>query len=86
MVVGLIAGDEAVAEVSEGQDVEVALVQTPFYAEGGGQVGDFGEISGGGRDGFIVNDTQEVMPGLIMHFRQGGSRHGEYGPDGRCVR
>ena len=67
VVVGLITGDEAVAEVSEGQDVEVALVQTPFYAEGGGQVGDSGEISGGeGR--IIVTDTQEVMPGLIVHF------------------
>ena len=67
VVVGLIAGDEAVAEVSEGQDVEVALVQTPFYAEGGGQVGDSGEISGGGGR-VIVTDTQEVMPGLIVHF------------------
>ena len=67
VVVGLIEGDEAVDEVSEGQDVEVALVQTPFYAEGGGQVGDSGEISGGaGR--IIVTDTQEVMPGLIVHF------------------
>ena len=67
VVVGLITGDEAVAEVSEGQDVEVALVQTPFYAEGGGQVGDSGEISGGGGR-IIVTDTQEVMPGLIVHF------------------
>ena len=67
VVVGLITGDEAVAEVSEGQDVEVALVQTPFYAEGGGQVGDFGEISGGGGR-IVVTDTQEVMPGLIVHF------------------
>ena len=67
VVVGLISGDEAVEEVSEGQDVEVALVQTPFYAEGGGQVGDFGEISGGGGR-IIVTDTQEVMPGLIVHF------------------
>ncbi len=67
VVVGLISGDEAVDEVSEGQDVEVALVQTPFYAEGGGQVGDSGEISGGGGR-IIVTDTQEVMPGLIMHF------------------
>ena len=67
VVVGLITGDEAVDEVSEGQDVEVALVQTPFYAEGGGQVGDSGEISGGGGR-IIVTDTQEVMPGLIVHF------------------
>ena len=67
VVVGLISDDEALEEVSEGQDVEIALVQTPFYAEGGGQVGDAGEISGGGGR-IIVHDTQEVMPGLIIHF------------------
>ena len=67
VVVGLIADDENVNEVREGQDVEIALLQTPFYAEGGGQIGDAGEISGDeGR--IAVRDTQEVMPGLIMHF------------------
>ena len=67
VVVGLISDDEALEEVSEGQDVEIALVQTPFYAEGGGQVGDAGEISGGGGR-IVVHDTQDVMPGLIIHF------------------
>ena len=67
VIVGLIADDENVGEVREGQDVEIALLQTPFYAEGGGQIGDAGEISGDeGR--IAVHDTQEVMPGLIMHF------------------
>ena len=67
VVVGLIADDQNVSEVREGQEVEVALLQTPFYAEGGGQIGDAGEISGdSGR--IAVHDTQLVMPGLIMHF------------------
>ena len=67
VVVGLIADDEAVESVSEGQDVEVVMVATPFYSEGGGQIGDAGEIAGA--EGSIrVHDTQEVMPGLTVHF------------------
>ena len=67
VVVGLIADDQVANEVSEGQDIEIVLLQTPFYAEGGGQIGDAGDISGdNGR--IAVTDTQEVMPGLIVHF------------------
>ena len=47
--------------------VEVFADQTPFYAEGGGQVGDTGEIrteSGRGR----VIDTTAPLPGLIRHL------------------
>ena len=67
VVVGLIADDAVVSEVTEGQDIEIVLLQTPFYAEGGGQIGDAGDISGdSGR--IAVTDTQEVMPGLIVHF------------------
>ena len=67
VVVGLIVNGEAVSEAVEGDEVEVALVETPFYPEGGGQVGDAGNIDGpeGGLD---VGDTQTVMQGLIMHF------------------
>ena len=67
VVVGLISGNEVVGEVSEGEEVEVVLVETPFYPEGGGQVGDSGDITGlNGR--IEVSDTQTVMPGLIVHF------------------
>ena len=67
VVVGLIADDEVVPSVSEGQDVEVVMVATPFYSEGGGQIGDAGEIAGA--EGSIrIHDTQEVMPGLTVHF------------------
>jgi len=67
VVVGLIANGEVVSEASEGDEVEVALVETPFYPEGGGQVGDAGDISGAGGK-VSVDDTQTVMPGLIMYI------------------
>lgn len=66
-IVGLIADDEVVNAATAGQGVEVVLVQTPFYAEGGGQIGDAGTMAG--PDGVIeVHDTQAVMPDVIMHF------------------
>ena len=66
-IVGLIADDEVVSEATAGQSVELVLVQTPFYAEGGGQIGDAGTLTA--PDGTIeVHDTQAVMPDVIMHF------------------
>ena len=45
---------------------EIVLDRTPFYAEGGGQVGDTGVITTeSGRA--TVFDTQGVLPGLIVH-------------------
>ncbi len=67
VVVGLIADDEVVTSVSDGQEVEVVMVATPFYSEGGGQIGDAGEIAGA-ESSIRVHDTQEVMPGLTVHF------------------
>ena len=65
--VGMMRSNEVVNEVSQGDDVEIALMETPFYPEGGGQVGDAGELVG--PEGKIaVRDTQRVMPDLVMHF------------------
>jgi alanyl-tRNA synthetase len=51
---------------TEGDEVEIVLPRTPFYAEGGGQVGDTGQLeTPTGR--LAVLDTQEAIEGLIVH-------------------
>jgi len=50
-VVGLIRGGKASEEATTGDEVSVVLDATPFYAEGGGQVGDAGTLSVMGPDG-----------------------------------
>ena len=54
-----------VPSASEGDEVEVVLSRSPFYAEGGGQVGDAGTIvTPTGR--LEVLDTQEVIGGGLQ--------------------
>jgi alanyl-tRNA synthetase len=54
---------------------EVVLEPTPFYAEGGGQIGDHGVLRepDGGSELFTVEDTQRPVGGLIVHR---GTLHG----------
>ncbi len=57
---------EAQADIEAPAEVEIILDETPFYPEGGGQVGDRGEISSpNGR--VVVEDTQRVAERLIVH-------------------
>ena len=65
-IAGLLKDGEAVGEAREGDEVELALAETPFYAEGGGQVGDTGEITGAGFR-LAVSDTQSPVGGVIVH-------------------
>jgi alanyl-tRNA synthetase len=50
-----------------GDDVEIILDRTPFYAEGGGQLADGGTITLG--DGTVVeiDDVQTPVPGVSIH-------------------
>jgi alanyl-tRNA synthetase len=62
----LINGEDEVNELSEGQDGEVILDRTPFYAEAGGQVGDTGTLVHGNSH-LTINDTISPAGGLIVH-------------------
>ncbi len=58
-VTALIAGGELVAALREGQEGQVVLDRTPFYAESGGQIGDTGTLIGSSAR-FTVKDTQKL--------------------------
>ncbi len=64
-VVALLVDDMAVEEVTEG-DFTLILDRTPFYGEGGGQVGDAGTVTG--HDfAASVTDTQK-SDGVYIHL------------------
>ncbi|WP_194892110.1 alanine--tRNA ligase [Catenulispora pinisilvae] len=64
---GLLRGGSPVPAVVEGQEVEIVLDRTPFYAEGGGQLADHGVIQLGNGALIEVNDVQSPITGLIVH-------------------
>jgi alanyl-tRNA synthetase len=78
-VVALIRGDDLVEELREGEEGQVLLDRTPFYAEGGGQVGDTGFLTA--TTGVAaVRDTRAPLPGLNLHavgMQEGRLRVGE---------
>ena len=65
-VVGLLKGNEWAPVAEEGDEVDIVLDRTPFYAEGGGQVGDTGTIVAAGGTA-RVDDTQRPVGDFIAH-------------------
>ena len=78
-VVAIIKDDTLVDELTEGEEGEIVLKETPFYAESGGQVGDTGVIKGD-NGLFEVKDTQKPMDKFHVHIgvvRRGRIRVGD---------
>ena len=75
---GILAGGRKVPQASTGEEIELVLAETPFYAEAGGQAADTGLITG---DGFVVEvlDVQRPIKGLSVH--KAIVREGEIGAD-----
>eukprot|EP00850_Spirogloea_muscicola_P001847 SM000007S20807 [mRNA] locus=s7:361029:373582:+ [translate_table: standard] len=70
-ITALLRSGKVVEVAEEGQDVDVVLDKTPFYAESGGQIGDQGLMEIEGQEGRIgilrVRDVQKVGGDLWMH-------------------
>ncbi|MCL4514638.1 MAG: alanine--tRNA ligase [Firmicutes bacterium] len=78
-IVAIARNGQEVAEAASGQEAEIILDATPFYAESGGQVADTGTITG--VDGqFKVDQVRKPMEGLFVHkglVTAGGLRVGD---------
>ena len=78
-ILAMVARGRRRREAVAGDEVEVILDRTPFYAESGGQIGDTGVVTGRQGRGEVV-DTQYRGAGLIAHrlrVVEGGFREGE---------
>jgi alanyl-tRNA synthetase len=78
-VLAIIKSNKRVNEAREGDEAEIVLDQTCFYAESGGQVGDQGELLGEAAK-FSVTDTAKPADGLFVHkgkVKKGGFKVGD---------
>jgi len=66
-VAGLVGAGGGLDAAREGDELDVVLDRTPFYAEGGGQLADHGviELADGAR--IEVTDVQSPLSGVIAH-------------------
>src|SRR6476619_583618 len=64
---GIVAAGGVVPSAREGDEIELVLDRTPFYAEGGGQLADQGVIELDNGALLQVRDVQSPVSGLIVH-------------------
>ncbi|KIF73538.1 alanyl-tRNA synthetase [Streptomyces sp. 150FB] len=66
-VVGLLVDGVPSPAALEGDEIELILDRTPFYAEGGGQLADQGRIRLDSGAVVEVRDVQQPVPGISVH-------------------
>jgi alanyl-tRNA synthetase len=64
---GIVVDGVGVTSATEGEDVEIVLNRTPFYAEGGGQLADGGRITLSNGAIIQIDDVQSPVLGLSVH-------------------
>ncbi|HUW77963.1 MAG TPA: alanine--tRNA ligase [Candidatus Nanopelagicaceae bacterium] len=64
---GLLVEGKSASSAVVGDEVEIVLARTPFYAEGGGQLSDSGRIVTSDGAAIEIDDVQVPVPGLIVH-------------------
>ena len=64
---GILVNGMSVTNASAGDDVEIVLDRTPFYAEGGGQLADGGKITLSNGAIVEIDDVQMPVKGLSVH-------------------
>ncbi|MDA8345125.1 MAG: alanine--tRNA ligase [Thermaerobacter sp.] len=68
-VLALFSGGARASYAGEGDEVRIVLSRTPFYGEGGGQVGDRGVLAApAGR--VEITDARKLPGGRILHLGQ----------------
>lgn len=66
-VTGILVDGAQVQSAQEGDEIEIVLNRTPFYAEGGGQLADGGRITLSSGAVIEIEDVQSPVPGLSVH-------------------
>jgi alanyl-tRNA synthetase len=64
---GLLVDGKSSLSASEGDELEIILDRTPFYAEGGGQLADGGLITLANGTRIQIDDVQAPVPSLSVH-------------------
>ena len=66
-ITGIVIDGLSATAAHAGDEVEIILDRTPFYAEGGGQLADAGTITLGNGAIIEIDDVQTPLPGVFVH-------------------